>query len=139
MVSCTTSGTPTAQETAGPTSSAVAETSQPAPPAPAVASDEDQVKEAIKTFQDAYNTQNWDAYLEMLCPKRRAEFVGGVMDSLKKNRTDTGITTVDVVSVKITGDEAAAVIDGNNETTGTGRATMNLERGDDGWKICMKY
>ena len=104
-----------------------------------MASDEDQVKEAIKTFQDAYNTQNWDAYLEMLCPKRRAEFVGGVMDSLKKNRTDTGITTVDVVSVKITGDEAAAVIDGNNETTGTGRATMNLERGDDGWKICMKY
>ena len=137
-VSCTTSGTPVAQQTTAGESTAVAapptSTAAPAPP-----SDEDQVRQALKVLQDAYNTQNWDVYLQMLCPSERAKFTGGVMDSLKKTRADMGVTTATVVSVTVDGDNASAVVDGNSEVAGSGRVTMKFERGDDGWKLCMRY
>ena len=137
-VSCTTSGTPVTQQTTAGESTAVAapptSTAAPAPP-----SDEDQVRQALKVLQDAYNTQNWDVYLQMLCPSERAKFTGGVMDSLKKTRADMGVTTANVVSVTVDGDNASAVVDGNSEVAGTGRVTMKFERGDDGWKLCMRY
>ena len=136
--SCATSGTPVAQQTSAAASSAVAapptSTAAPAPP-----SDEDQVRQALKVVQDAYNTQNWDVYLQMLCPTERAKFTGGVMDSLKKTRADMGVTTVNVVSVTVDGDNASAVVDGNSEVAGSARVTMKFERGDDGWKLCMRY
>jgi hypothetical protein len=50
-----------------------------------------------------------------------------------------GVTTANVVSVTVDGDNASAVVDGNSEVAGTGRVTMKFERGDDGWKLCMRY
>lgn len=139
-MAATTSGTPVAQQTPAAESTALVAPSAPtAASAPVPPSDEDQVRQALKVLQDAYNTQNWDVYLQMLCPSERAKFTGGVMDSLKKTRADMGVTTATVVSVTVDGDNASAVVDGNSEVVGSGRVTMKFERGDDGWKLCMRY
>ena len=47
-------------------------------------------------FQDAYNTQNWDAYLELMCPSWRAQYTGPIMDATKRTRADQGLTTITV-------------------------------------------
>jgi hypothetical protein len=99
-------------------------------------SDEDQVREAVLAFQDAYNTQNWDAYLELMCPSWAAQFTGPVMDTLKKGRSDSGMTSADVKSVRIVGDEATATIDSLNEMMGRKTVDLQLVR-EDGWRVCM--
>jgi hypothetical protein len=99
-------------------------------------SDEDQVREAVLAFQDAYNTQNWDAYLELMCPSWRAMYTGPVMDSLKKTRVDQGLTTITVNSVRIVGDDATATVDAQNELLGRKTLDFKLVR-DDGWRMCM--
>ena len=76
-----------------------------APPSGAV-SDEDQVRQTVKAFQDAANTENWDAYLDLMCAPMRAKFTGTVTDYLKKDRERTGVTTATVTSVSIAGDNA---------------------------------
>ena len=106
-------------------------TTTPAPP-----SDEEQVREAVMAFQDAYNTQNWDAYLELMCPSWAAQYTGPVMDMLKKTRVDQGLTTVDVNSVRIVGDEATATVDAQNEMLGRKTLDFQLVR-EDGWRVCM--
>ncbi|HEX9833578.1 MAG TPA: nuclear transport factor 2 family protein [Mycobacterium sp.] len=99
-------------------------------------SDDDQVREAVMAFQDAYNTQNWDAYLELMCPAWRAQYTGPVMDSTKKTRVDQGLTTITVTSVRIVGDEATATLDAQNEMLGRKTIDFNLVR-EDGWRVCM--
>jgi hypothetical protein len=123
---------------------AAGETSEGSPQAAATAtrttvpalSDEDQVREAVLAFQDAYNTQNWDAYLELMCPSWAAQFTGPVMDTLKKGRSDSGMTSADVKSVRIVGDEATATIDSLNEMMGRKTVDLQLVR-EDGWRVCM--
>lgn len=109
----------------------------PPPPPPAPLSDEDQVRQAVRAFQDASNTQNWDAYLGAMCPAMRAGFTGPVMDAVKKNRASTGITTANVVSVTFNGDKAKAILDATNEVMGNQKIPIQLARGDDGWAICV--
>lgn len=99
-------------------------------------SDEDQVREAVLAFQDAYNTQNWDAYLDAMCPSWAAQYTGPVMDMTKKTRVDQGLTTVKVMTVRIVGDEATATVDAQNEMLGRRTVELNLVR-DDGWRVCM--
>lgn len=92
-----------------PPSTSVAVSTQPAAPqapAPAAPSDEDQISQVLKTYQDAYNTNNWDAYLEVMCPSMRAKFTGAILDSVKSTRATAGITTAEVLSVEISGDNA---------------------------------
>jgi hypothetical protein len=134
--SIVTGGTPVSPHTTAPTSAAAAPTNSPlAPPPPTTESDEDQIRQTVMAFQDAYNTQNWGAYTELMCAAMRVEFTGPVMDYLKKTRVQNGLTNVKVTSVAITGDTAVASMDAQNEALGSRSVTLPLKL-EDGWKIC---
>ena len=130
---CSRGGTPVAEETTAKstqTSAAETITTTTAP------SDDDQVRETVMAFQQAYNTQNWDTYLELMCPSWRAQYTGPIMDMTKKTRIDQGLTTMTVNSVQIVGDEATATVDAQNEMLGRKTIELKLVR-DDGWRVCM--
>jgi hypothetical protein len=130
--SATTSGTATPVHTATPSPGAAA-----APSTTAAPSDADAAAQTVKAFGDAYNSQNWEAYVEVMCVPMRAKFTGVVMDYLKKDRVRAGPTTVSGITVKIDGDAATASFDAHNEALGSKRASMPLKREEDGWKICQ--
>lgn len=136
VVSCSvvTGGAPALPHTPAPTSAtAGAPANPPAPSAPP--SDEDQIRQTVMAFQDAYNTQNWSAYTELMCSAMRVEFTGPTMDYLKKSRTQNGLTTVKITSVAISGDTATVAMDAQNETLGSRSVSLPLKL-EDGWKIC---
>ncbi|BBY94789.1 hypothetical protein MGALJ_44580 [Mycobacterium gallinarum] len=131
---CSRGEAPVAQEsTTESTQTSVAATTTTTTTAP---SDDDQVRETVMAFQQAYNTQNWDAYLELMCPSWRAQYTGPVMDMTKKTRIDQGLTTMTVNSVQILGDEATANVDAQNELLGRKTLDLKLVR-EDGWRVCM--
>jgi len=132
---CSRGKVPAAGETSAQSSRTAAAdiTTTTTTPAP---SDEDQVRAAVMAYQDAYNTQNWDAYLALMCPSWAAQYTGPVMDSLKKTRVDQGLTTVTVNSVQIVGDDATATVDAQNEMLGRKTLDFKLVR-EDGWRMCM--
>lgn len=132
---CSRGATPVAEEsTAQSAQTSVMETT---PTTTAAApSDDDQVRETVMAFQQAYNTQNWDVYLELMCPSWRAQYTGPVMDMTKKTRIDQGLTTITVNSVQIVGDEATATVDAQNEMLGRKTLDLKLVR-EDGWRMCM--
>jgi len=134
---CSRGKVPAAGETSAQSSrtAAAATTTTPTTTTPAP-SDEDEVRAAVMAFQDAYNTQNWDAYLALMCPSWAAQYTGPVMDSLKKTRVDQGLTTVTVNSVQIVGDDATATVDAQNEMLGRKTLDFKLVR-EDGWRMCM--
>lgn len=136
--STTTAGRPVAQQTSiasasvpAPTSTTAAESAPPDP-----VSDEDQIRQTVQAFQDAYNTQNWDAYRALMCPSMQDEFTGPVMELLKKARAEQGISRSTVSEVSIDGDSAIVTIDAHNEVLGSRTLTMPLVRSD-GWKVCF--
>jgi hypothetical protein len=135
--STVTGGTAISQHSsAARSASATAPTNSVAvPPPPPAASAEDQIRQTIFAFQDAYNTQNWDAYTELMCSAMRAEFTGPTMDYLKKGRAQNGLTTVTITSIVVTGDKATAAMDAQNEALGSGSFKLPLKN-EDGWKIC---
>jgi hypothetical protein len=129
-------------ESASSTPAATASSSAPAPSASptivaAPPSDEQQIRAAIKGFQDAANSQNWDAYLQAMCPSMRATFTPSIMDRVKSDRAAHGITTLAVQGVTITGDTATAQLDSTNELIGSMQVSLRLARGEDGWKVCV--
>jgi hypothetical protein len=134
VASCTTSGTPVAEKTTAASGSSASATAAP-PVTPTAKSDEDQVRDTIYAFQDAFNTQNWDAYMQLLCNAMHEQFTGPAMDMLKKGRANQGLTQVISVKVKIDGDEATATMDAQNEVLGRQNVDVPLVR-EDGWKIC---
>lgn len=132
---CSRGAVPVREETsasAGSTQSAAPATTSTAE----VPDDDQQVREAVMAFQDAYNTQNWDAYLDAMCPSWAAQYTGPVMDLTKKTRIDQGLTTVKVMTVQVVGDEATATVDAQNEMLGRKTVELKLVR-DDGWRVCM--
>lgn len=133
--STTTGGAPHPVTAAPPSSSRVA--ASPTTTSVAPLSDEDQVRQTLLAFQDAANSQNWDAYLELMCAPERAKFTGSVMDYLKKARAQDGPTTITITSVTINGDDAEARYVAHNETRGPASAGLPLKREEDGWKICQ--
>jgi hypothetical protein len=137
--SCTTTtgGSALPQQTGASTSATAAPPGSPAAPAPSgKPSAEDQIRETLKAFQDSYNTQNWDAYLELMCTAMRTKFSGTVMNYVKKGRAQNGITTIkDIKSIVVTGDTADATFVGQSETLGTQTVSLPLKL-EDGWKIC---
>lgn len=139
-VSCSGSTGGTAVPQRATTSASAPANSPIAPPPPTAAlSEEDQVRETVMAFQDAYNTRNWDAYTELMCSSMRAKFTGPVMDYVKKGRADTGMTTIKAItSVLITGETATATMDSENEAMGSRSVTLPLKR-EDGWKICQTF
>jgi predicted lipid-binding transport protein (Tim44 family) len=136
VASCTTAGTPVAQRGPAPAPPAAAPAPTTAAPSAAPDSDEDQVRDALLAFMEAYNTQNWDAYKELMCAAMRQQFTGPVMDMLKKTRADQGLTTGTLKSVTVDGDKATATVDAQNELLGSKTLTLPLIR-EDGWKICV--
>jgi hypothetical protein len=134
--STTTPGTPHPSASATHTSAAAAKPSATSTAPPAPPSDEAQIRETVKQFQDASNSQNRDAYLELMCAPMRAQFTPTVMDYVKKDRARNGATTAVVTSVVINGDLATANIQGTNEVMGTRAGQLDLKREDDGWKMC---
>jgi hypothetical protein len=138
--SCSKDAAPAVQAPQSSSAAAAATTTSalpPPPPPPAPLSDEDQVRQAVRAFQDASNTQNWDAYRDAMCPAMRAQFTGPIMDSVKKNRANVGITTANVLSVTFDGDKAKAILDATNELAGNMKIPLTLARGDDGWAVCV--
>lgn len=138
VASCSvvTGGTAVSPRSSAPTSVVGAAPVNPsvAPP-PTTESAEDQIRQTVMAFQDAYNTQNWDAYTELMCSAMRVEFTGPTMDYLKKTRVQNGLTTVKVTSVAITGDTATVTMDAQNEALGFRSVSLPLKL-EDGWKIC---
>jgi hypothetical protein len=129
-----------AAPTASPSASSavVAPSSAPSPtspPAPPPMSDKDQIIAALQAVADAYNTKNWDAYLEMQCPAMRAKFVGPVLEMLKQTRDKQGLSSFKAIDVTINGDSAKLKVQASNESLGTQEITMPMERSD-GWKLC---
>src|SRR5690242_15030664 len=124
-VSCSnvTGGTPVAQH-GGATVSATA----PAPTTSLAASPsaEDQIRQTVMAVLDAYDTRNWDAYSGLMCSALRAQFTGPVMGYVKEGRAETGLTSVQNISVTITGDTATATMDAQNEALGSRSISMPL-------------
>lgn len=141
VASCSRGQAPVAQQTGPMSPPAVASTSAPVAatpvPSPAPVSDGDQVRAAVLAFQDAYNTQQWDAYLAGMCTAWRQQ-MAPLIDNVKKTRTDQGLTTVTVSGVNVTGDTATATLDAQNELLGHKTVELKLAR-EDGWKVCMTY
>jgi hypothetical protein len=132
-----TGGTPTASHSSTAASAtAGSPPNSSAAPAPATPSAEDQVRETVTAFQDAYNTQNWTAYTELMCSAMRAKFTGPVMDYVKKGRAESGLTRATITSVTINGDSASATMSSSNEALGTRTVSLPLKL-EDGWKICQ--
>ncbi|ORW20541.1 hypothetical protein AWC19_14965 [Mycobacterium palustre] len=129
-----TGGTPI---TAHPTTPAAATAAAPSN-APPTVSAEDQVRQTVMAFQDAYNTQNWDAYTELMCSAMRAQFTGPTMGYVKKGRAQNGLTTIKITSVTVTGDDATATMDVQNEVLGSGTLSLPLKH-EDGWKVCKVW
>jgi hypothetical protein len=125
------SSAPVSAPASAPHPSAVA-----APTTSAPESDEDQAKDTVKAFGDAYNSQNWEAYTELMCAAMRAQFTGIAMDYVKNGRINNGPTTMKSVTVAIDGDTGTATINGASEALGPGSITMPLKR-EDGWKVCQ--
>ncbi len=133
--SVVTGGTP-APPRANPSAPTAAPGNPPAAqPPPAPPTDEEQIRQTVTAFQDAYNTQNWAAYTELMCSAMRAQFTGPVMDYVKKGRAETGLTHITITKVTITGETAVAAMDSSNEALGTRSVTLPLKL-EDGWKIC---
>jgi hypothetical protein len=127
---------PSASSSASSAIAAPSSASSPTPPpAPPPMSDKDQAVAALQAVADAYNTKNWDAYLEMQCPAMRAKFVGPVLEMLKQTRDKQGLSTFKVIDVTINGDSAKLKVQASNESLGTQEITMPMERSD-GWKLC---
>ena len=130
-----------AQTTASSSSSSSASTTTAAAPPPSVlppTSDTDQIREAVTAFSDAYNTQNWAAYNELMCQRMREQFNGPAMDLLKKTRATNGLSQViGVDDVVIDGVNATAKMDAQNEVLGRQTIEMKLAQDQDGWKVCM--
>ena len=137
--SSTTGGAPVTRHATASAPASNPTTSVAAAPPSGAVSDEDQVRQTVKAFQDAANTENWDAYLELMCAPMRAKFTGTVMDYLKKDRERTGVTTATITSVSITGDDATVTMNSRNEALGSASVSLPLKREEDGWKICQTY
>ncbi|WP_083741766.1 Rv0361 family membrane protein [Mycobacterium sp. MS1601] len=129
----------TTAATAATAPAAPTTTSTEAPPPPPPPSDEQQIRDTLSAFQDAYNSENWAAYQALMCPSMRERFTGSIMDSVRQTRASAGLTTMAVKAVTITGDTAVVTAENTNELTGTATVDLPLTRGDDGWAVCMAY
>lgn len=138
---CSTDSSSTLEQTssspvdAPPITTTTATTEAPPPPP----TDEQQIRDTLTAFQDAYNSQNWEAYQALMCPTMRERFSGSIMDSVRQTRANAGLTTTSVKSVTITGNTAVVTAENTNELTGTATVDLPLTRGDDGWALCMTY
>jgi hypothetical protein len=139
ITACGSDATPAATKSSSASSvSSTVAAAPPAAPSPPPLSDDDQIRQTLTAFQDAFNTQNWAAYLELTCQPMREQFNGPAMDLLKKTRADNGIAQIVGVSgVVIDGVKATAKMDAQNAVLGRMTIDMKLAQDQGGWKVCM--
>jgi hypothetical protein len=142
ITACGSDATPAATKSPSSSASASATAAAPAPAVPSAPPpplpDADQIRQTLTAYQDAYNTQNWAAYMELLCQPMREQFNGPAMDLLKKTRADNGIAQVIGVSdVVVDGVKATAKVDVQNAVLGRLKLDFKMAQDQDGWKVCM--
>ena len=87
-------------------------------------------------FQDAYNTQKWDDYLNGMCTECGQQMAAD--RQREETRTEQGLTAITVTGVNITGGSATAALNAQNELLVRSTIETKLTR-EDGWKVCMTY
>jgi predicted lipid-binding transport protein (Tim44 family) len=119
---CTANKTP-----AAPSSSASAAVSS--------GSDEDQVRNTFTAFQSAFDKEDWNQYLQLMCPSMRAQYTESVLDQMKQAHSAQGTTQATVKAVTIAGDTATATVEFQDKALGLKTVHIKFVRAD-GWKVC---
>lgn len=132
-----------------PAAACASKTAAPPDPAPATAapspatsssaapaSEDDLVRQTLTAYQNAYNTEDWDRYLDLTCAAARELLTGAAMERLKETRAAQGLTNTTVTAVDVRGDAATATLDARNELLGRRTIELDLVR-EDGWKVCQ--
>jgi Domain of unknown function (DUF4878) len=95
-------------------------------------SDEAQIRAVVTKFEAAWNDTNFDAFKPITCKEQQSKDDFNEKD-FKKVREESPTLNLTVVSVKITGDTATAVVkNGDNDKT----QNIKLVREDGAWKWC---
>jgi hypothetical protein len=143
VASCSSSGSPAPSNSAAPppstsaTSASVAPPPPPAPPPPKT--DEEQIRDALQTQQDAYNTSNWALYRSVVCEHMRPDFSGPNEAIMDQGRQQTGLIDVLIGSITVHGDEASVVVTQHQERgTPPNTGSFRMVREADGWKMCTR-
>ena len=130
---------PAAADPASPTFESLQPPAPPPPPRPApapapvaapVSGDEAAVRQSLATSTEAYNSENWDVFINLICNASRPAFP---LEMIKRQRTDRGPMQVTVNSVSVNGDHATA------QTTMSDRTTVNAPYHmvrEGAWKVC---
>lgn len=121
---------------APPEPTAATSTPEPATSSAAPASDEELIRQTLAAFQVAYNTENWDDYLALMCTAARDLLTDAAIARLKETRVTQGLTDTTVTGVDVRGDAATATVDARNELLGRRTIQLDLVR-EDGWKVCQ--
>ncbi|MEZ0362404.1 hypothetical protein ACAG26_01680 [Mycobacterium sp. pUA109] len=145
VTSCAVAGTPAAAQTTEPAPPAPAtllpmEAPPPPPPAPRpvqppapasnTGADDAAIRQVVVASTGAYNAEDWDGFMAQICSARAGNFN---LDMIKNQRAERGPMQVTVTAVTVTGDTATAT------TVMTQRVTVNAPYHmvrENGWKIC---
>jgi hypothetical protein len=93
--------------------------------------DEDQIKDAVSKFEDAWNDRNFDGFKPILCEQMQNDEEFNEEDFLDA-RNDSGRVQLDVKSIEVDGDSATATVthDGDDDDS------VEFVREGGAWKWC---
>ena len=94
-------------------------------------SDEQQIKDVVEKFQNAWNDSDFDAFKPIVCKEAQEDGQFNETDFLD-SREGSSKLDLEVTDVQIDGDDATATVE--NEGTDPDDITMLREDGD--WKWC---
>jgi hypothetical protein len=95
------------------------------------ATDEQQIKDAVKAFEEAWNDRNFDGFKPIICKEMQSDEEFNEKDFLDA-RGESGELNLDVESVDITGDSATATVTREGED----QDDIDFVREDGRWKWC---
>jgi hypothetical protein len=93
--------------------------------------DDEQIKDAVAKFEQAWNDRNFDGFKPILCEEMRNDSEFNEEDFLDA-RGDSGRMTLDVESIEVNGDSATASITHDGEDADD----VDFVREDGAWKWC---
>jgi hypothetical protein len=93
--------------------------------------DEEQIEDAVKAFEAAWNDRDFEAFEPILCEEMRNDKEFNEKDFLAA-RSDTGELNLAVESVEVDGDSATATVTHEGE----GADDIDFVREDGSWKWC---
>ena len=120
LTSCSSGSSPATQATTSVApASTSGQTSTPTQPCyrrrTHLAGGPDQIYKVIQSFQNSYNTSNWDAYLANMCASMRDKLNDAAIASLNQQRATTGLLKAIVGETTIRGDTAMAYLSQQQE------------------------